>query len=643
MFKLLMQGLGLTIVMAFSEVGYAQGAYLKLKDVEWTGKDPVKGKIQYKFSSCNSEQALYVRLIDTNSKLIEEKIFKPHDISGEIIFLMQYAGIEPVIGVVAYILDGQKGFSYDFVPVSRLPILADKNNTIDEKPSITLFPEGELALLNYYTRVGIKINTTSNKYIGKALLVNNPRNETLAVTKFDDNGFAFAQVPFFANDTLLFKDIEGNLFETLIVNDCPFVQTEGFHIEIGQITNQLLHIEMRKGVKEVNNRVGLKVRYSNLLLYELGAIFKGDTTMVGTDISTDGLEDKLLSISLEDETGKKLLERMMYIPPKNESFFYLGSICPWYLPFNLNSNWVPSISVSDYLIPVKAKMDAGQVSPDNGFTLSFRVPDVSSGILSYQITDSSGRMIDLGDASIEKDGTFRIPNLDFDGPAQITFFVKRGEPVPDILPEKFSFPAEESKIISDSLRNLAENAWNQNRLEMSPDSNYIYPADSYLEEVKIVAKRKTREQELEDKYLNNNMFRSLFSMSFDLENDPYVVNYDIFNYLTRKVPGLTYRPNPANPLQNTFIYRQGVVEVYLDEYFIGQASQLPFFNLNDIGYIRFNKQPVSAMRNEAGGGMLQSRSMIAGVTATLLIYTKKYSEDKPTATATRIPIMGYSN
>lgn len=49
------------------------------------------------------------------------------------------------------------------------------------------------------------------------------------------------------------------------------------------------------------------------------------------------------------------------------------------------------------------------------------------------------------------------------------------------------------------------------------------------------------------------------------------------------------------------------------------------------------------MRNEAGGGMMQSRSMIAGVTATLLIYTKKYSEEKPTATATRIIVMDYSN
>lgn len=196
-------------------------------------------------------------------------------------------------------------------------------------------------------------------------------------------------------------------------------------------------------------------------------------------------------------------------------------------------------------------MDAEQESPNNGFTLSYRAPDASAGMLSYQIADSTGRIIDLGEVSIEKDGTFETPSLDFDGPAQITFFVEKDEPVPDILAKKFVFPVEEGIKMAASLRGLAEQVWKQNGAEMSLDSNYIYPVDSYLEEVKIVAQRRTREQELEDKYLNINMFRSLFSMSFDLENDPYVVNYDIFNYLTRKVPGLFYRADPGNPLQNT--------------------------------------------------------------------------------------------
>lgn len=152
----------MTLILALHEVAYSQQEYLQLKNIEWCDKDLINGKIQYKFSSCNAEQALYVRLINTKSNIIQEKICKPHDISGEIDFSMQYAGIEPVVGVVAYILHGRKGLSYDFVTVSRMSIQNNNNGTIDDNPSIILFPEGELALLNYYTRVGIKINAASN-------------------------------------------------------------------------------------------------------------------------------------------------------------------------------------------------------------------------------------------------------------------------------------------------------------------------------------------------------------------------------------------------------------------------------------------------------------------------------------------------
>jgi hypothetical protein len=136
---------------------------------------------------------------------------------------------------------------------------------------------------------------------------------------------------------------------------------------------------------------------------------------------------------------------------------------------------------------------------------------------------------------------------------------------------------------------------------------------SDLANVEVVGKTKSRTEELEEKYISNIRFKDINAISLDLENDPYTANFDIYDYLIRKIPGLSVRKNPVDQRQRLLTYRQGVVDVYLDEAFIGMVSDLPFFNLYDIGYIRFNKQAVNSLRTPAGGGATQGRNMVAGL------------------------------
>jgi hypothetical protein len=164
-----------------------------------------------------------------------------------------------------------------------------------------------------------------------------------------------------------------------------------------------------------------------------------------------------------------------------------------------------------------------------------------------------------------------------------------------------------------------------------------------LKGVEVTAKKKTRTEELENIYINNGMFLDMNALSIDLENDPYTSNYDIYDYLVRKIPGLSVKVDPTDNRQKIFVYRQGFVEVYLDETFIGSVKDLPFKTLMDIGYIRFIKNPVSSMKSAAGGSMMQKRSYTAGITGTLALYTKKINDNKQKDIKSEYWIQGYDN
>ena len=147
-----------------------------------------------------------------------------------------------------------------------------------------------------------------------------------------------------------------------------------------------------------------------------------------------------------------------------------------------------------------------------------------------------------------------------------------------------------------------------------------------LKEVIVVAKVKTRIQELEETYTTG-LFQSGNARQYNIMDDPFNLSYNnIFTFIESKAPGLVVRnPYSFNP---TISWRNSAVSVYLDEMLI-DVSFLTSMQISSIGYIKLFYPPFFGAFAGGGGGALA-------------IYTKKGNDIRTLKGLDYVMLPGYS-
>lgn len=147
-----------------------------------------------------------------------------------------------------------------------------------------------------------------------------------------------------------------------------------------------------------------------------------------------------------------------------------------------------------------------------------------------------------------------------------------------------------------------------------------------LNEIKITAKTKSREEIMDDKYTSG-LFSGGASKSFDLITDPSAAaSFDIFNYLQGKVAGMMI--TPGNP--PSISWRGGQPALFLNELPV-QPDMLATIPVSDIAYVKILNPPFMG----APGG---------GANGAIAVYTRKGGDFvyEPGKGLDRNTVMGYS-
>jgi hypothetical protein len=156
-----------------------------------------------------------------------------------------------------------------------------------------------------------------------------------------------------------------------------------------------------------------------------------------------------------------------------------------------------------------------------------------------------------------------------------------------------------------------------------------------MKNVIVYADKKSRLNEVEDKYIINGMFKNRNGSQMIVEDDPTAINYSVLDYLMKNIPGLMIR-------NRVLQYRQGYLEFFIDEILV---TDLTMVSMNDIGLIKFYTNPLSSgLSAQRGGALTRGNSFAAGIQGSVAIYTKKGNLSGSGQTGNRgVMVTGYSN
>ncbi|MEI6265100.1 MAG: hypothetical protein WCP74_08335 [Sphingobacteriia bacterium] len=274
-------------------------------------------------------------------------------------------------------------------------------------------------------------------------------------------------------------------------------------------------------------------------------------------------------------------------------------------------------------------INAKYTTVDIGFTNYYFIKEkFKKSTIQYQLVDENGDIQFIDQAERINDSVFRVANVDFKGKGSIRLFVNNEMEYKDY--DGFSIePADKKGLIVwdfDSISRKAM-AYVKNNLQQSKKSNKAKSGEADftnytkegLPDVVVNSVVKSKEEELNNKYVQNGFFRNNFSQSVNVLEDPTAnTNLTVQDYVLQKFPVITLKNGELR-------YRNGTIDIFVDE---SRFSALPE-NLRDIAYVKFIKATVRGL-NEGGGALLPgSKAAPAGVTATLAFYIKKGDEPLP--------------
>ncbi len=467
---------------------------------------------------------------------------------------------------------------------------------------INAVPHSDYALTNFNNRFIIQIHHKDTIPIQRDFLVHNQNNLLIAKGQTNQSGIALIDIP----------NKKGDIY-TVSAKDCDKVilstfSDTGFAIQANGL--EQISISILKGENDKRMHPRLFIYLDTLLISESNLNFENQVGIVETLLDGNKLYGKLLTLKLVDQNDVFILKQHYWVTSSNTNALIILKK----LENNLDRDIQNSI-VSTF--PLQFQTD---ISPNSN--------------LSYSLLDSNNQMIKIGQTKVDKNGSVEIPDCYFFGKTFLNLFFT------DSIPANTKKYVFSKKVSNEYLQKLAAYFPKKPKIQY-PSNNYQWVNDTIyskeaLPAVLVKARKKTRIQEMDEKYISNGMFRSPISRDIVVEDDESAQHYyrRFKEYLMKYIPGL-------NIIKGELNYRMGSVEIYVDEM---QGKVLPD-DMAEIAYIKFIKGSLRGSNTSRNTGPLTTGSSYnVGVTAYVAVYTKKYVSpvEKP-VTKIQLEVLGFRN
>ncbi|MBR2649371.1 MAG: hypothetical protein IKD55_11055 [Sediminibacterium sp.] len=318
--------------------------------------------------------------------------------------------------------------------------------------------------------------------------------------------------------------------------------------------------------------------------------------------------------------------------------FYWPKISNQHISFLLMNNdsyvlakryWEPDNNLLQ-LSPFYTKLDTHTISIDSAFTMQFTCKGCDREKITYQVTDKDNILSSIGQVQWLSDSVFSINNLQLVGKGYLVFGVDRNninwKPIIQIIPLPIPKPSPIFYVNADDIKSLVNN-----NIVNPKDMVDVVTKNDLLPDVTVTGIKKTRIEELEEKYVNNKMLTSLFSVNINVLDDESSRNgLTLLKYVSQKIPitqlkivGSMYTPSIK---REALYFRGGEVEYWIDEIFYAGESGAQLANnifAGDVAYIKLIKKPIRGLVG-SGGNLLRGESLAPQ--GALVIYTKKGDE-----------------
>jgi hypothetical protein len=597
--------------------------------------DTLSYSVFTQLSACqNTQPTAYVYIHTTNQTIVSRQILQ---LNGEhTIVKIPLTDLDSgfyFISVFGYAHGNNSKLSGNTVCISvDLPYAVTQH--LDNR-LIEIIPECGKALISFNNRMIVTLKSRGGNPVCDKIFFRNRNQQLIAVCQTNSFGWGTVDLPVISDDSIWLTDTKKNLLSVIQVSNNRLFSNNEVSLHIQEFSGTII-IQIRKGDGASGHRVYLEVYDKAHALGEMSARFINDTSIISIPLPLGNYRNKLLKVLLKNEKAQIIAERYVF----SESYDHqdtTGLFCEAIsgtTPFYLETG---SRAINDALIAFEPEYrDSINKLAEEGFRLGFTNPDYARGKIDYYIYNNQNEIVQAGSSIADSSGLIQISGCNFNGPGYVKFYSDKNEVTGFKEVSLGLTPAEMEKIYAQFSQ------INKTYIRPAVIRAAALPAADHtaktLENINLNVNVKNQYSELEKKYINNGMFRDHNSIQVNVEDDRLALNFSLTDYLVRKIPGLFIYNGELR-------YRAGYVEVYIDEMYIPDNNLNGIIQTNDIGYIRFFRNPISsglqAMRT---GSASNSNSYAAVLQASLAIYRRKYStSDSKQPFQTGLLVQGFAN
>lgn len=629
-----------TFLICFRNTGYSQSVSVLIKNPKqsYSNYDTLLLHIVPDRIICNvKHSSFYVELLNGNMQTIFSQVYLLTDESREVAVSMQ--NLLPGNYILRAYTQQQLQYHPSSIAYHTIGLnVPSKSNLADEVKVLSVFPEGGQAILNFKSLFLFRLQTLRGDPLQEFIKIYTKTNQLIAKGQTDSHGWLSLDIPILENEVLQIRGKDGSVLKTIQTNSDPLIKSTEFSLR-SQLISDNISLEIQKAEAEKREKVNLVVYDKDKPIYTKQALFKGDTTIIETLIPLNGIENKLLTFFVIDEKGVVVATRRFFAGNSKVGELDLkvkqDFFCSQTFSFPYIHNEMSSQLLVNHFFLLSVERS---VEKENGFSIFFKTDSLTNESFNYRLVDDKNVLLQTGAVFANQNGIIEIDGCDFKGSASVVFSLKpsqqRGRI--ELVAPPIQYSAEMIKLFQS--QGLSNDTQNSSTIVTADSTTSMFTNEKIqeLKEITISANQRNRNRILENRYIQNGYFRNMNSINIDVESDMNAVQYDLYTYLQKSVPGLII--SKSGQSESAIIYRMGSVDVFIDEQ---RVSGIPFSGLQDVGYIKFIKEAVYGLTN-AGGGLMRGKSNIAGTTGTLLIYTKKYADKKSNQNfLVEIPVKGY--
>ncbi len=498
-----------------------------------------------------------------------------------------------------------------------------------------LLPAGGMALINFRNRMIVILRSWGGNPVYDKISFRNRQQQLIAVCQTNRFGWGAVDLPVVPDDSIWITDSKNKLLSVIPVENNRLFSNSGFSLHLPPYNDTMI-IQVRKGDGATEHKVYLEVYDKEHAVAELPARFFNDTSIVNILLPASDFSNKLLKVLLKNEKAEIIAERYVYNENKdhNDSTGLFCEAISGVAPFYLETG---SPALNDGLIAFEPEYrDPANNLAEEGFRLAFSHPDYSKTQIDYYLYNSRNEITQAGSSFADSSGQIRISGCDFYDSGYIKFYVNKNE-VWGFEEVLRGMDPEELKIINARFSQI-KNINIHHTIIPSAAQPAAVTNFKTLENINLNVIIKTRFSELEKKYINSGAFKDHNSIQVNVEDDQLALNYSLTDYLVRKIPGLFIYNGELR-------YRSGYVEVYIDEMYIPDRILNGIIQTNNIGYIKFFRNPISSGLQSTGtGSAANGNSYAGGIQGSLAIYTRKSATINNNQTFRNgLLVKGYSN